>query len=90
MITLEETKTHIRVDHADEDAAITAMIATATAHIQNYLGATYEGEVPAPVKSAALLLVGDLYEHREMQSETALYTNRTFQQLLNPYRVMSL
>jgi uncharacterized phage protein (predicted DNA packaging) len=91
MITLEEAKTHLRVDLVEDDDAILAMIETATAHIQNYTGIEYNTvDAPAPVKSAALLLVGDLYEHREAQSDTAIYTNRTFLQLLNPYRAMSL
>lgn len=90
MITLDEAKDHIRVVGTDEDEAITAMIETAKSHVENYTGVTYDGEAPAPVKSAALLLVGDLYENRTLQVETALYTNRTFAQLLNPYRVMAV
>lgn len=91
MITLNEAKQHIRVDVTDDDSAISAMIEAAKAHIENYTGVVYaDGEVPAPVKSAALILVADLYENRQLQVETALYTNRTFAQLLNPYRVMEL
>ena len=42
---------------------------------------------PAPVKSAALLLVGSLYEQRESQGERPYNKNPTFEALLNPYRV---
>ena len=68
MLTLTETKLHLRVDHTDEDALIAALIDTAT---------------------AALLLVGELYEHRERQGERQLYKNATFDALLAPYRVFA-
>jgi hypothetical protein len=90
MITLAEAKTHIRVDGTDSDTEITAMIATAKAHVENYLGVAYAGAAPAPVKSAALLLVGDLYENREAQTDRPLTENRAFVQLLNPYRAMEV
>lgn len=90
MITLDEAKTHLRVDQDDDDAAITSMITTAIAQVENYTGATFSTDAPAPVKSAALLLVGDLYEHREAQTERAMYQNNAFFQLLNPYRDMTV
>jgi hypothetical protein len=39
------------------------------------------------VKSAALLLVGALYENRESQGERPFHKNPAFEALLNPYRV---
>lgn len=45
---------------------------------------------PAPVDAAILLMVGDLYENREGQSDKALHRNQTYERLLNPYRVMAL
>lgn len=37
-ITLAEAKTHLRVDSTDEDALITAMIASATEHAETFTG----------------------------------------------------
>ena len=90
MLTLAETKLHLRVDHNDEDALIAALMATATAACADYLNmeaADLVVAVPAPVKSAALLLVGSLYEQRESQGERQFYKNPAFEALLNPYRV---
>ena len=90
MLTLAETKLHLRVDHDDEDALIAALMATATAACADYLNmpaADLVVAVPAPVKSAALLLVGSLYEQRESQGERPYNKNPTFEALLNPYRV---
>ena len=93
MLTLEQTKLHLRVDQDVEDAAIEAMIDAATAAVADYLNVTTaELELlaqPAPVHAAALLMVGDLYENRERQSSQALYRNDSFERLLNPYRVHS-
>ena len=92
MLTLAETKLHLRVDHSDEDALITALMATATAACADYLNMPAEDlvvAVPAPVKSAALLLVGTLHEQRESQGDRQFYKNPTFENLLNPYRAHS-
>ena len=90
MQTLPETKLHLRVDHSEEDALIEALMATATAACADYLNmpaADLVVAVPAPVKSAALLLIGSLYEQRESQGERQFYKNPAFEALLNPYRV---
>ena len=89
MLTLQETKLHLRVDHSDEDALIEALMATATAACADFLNmpaADLVVAVPAPVKSAALLLVGNLYENRESMGDRPYSKNPTFEALLNPYR----
>lgn len=88
MITLTEAKTHLRVDGTDDDTEIEAMIDTAEAHVENFLGAPVA--TPAPIKSAALLCVADLYENREAQTDRPLTENRAFGLLLNPYRPMDV
>ena len=90
MLTLEEVKRHCRIDHNDEDALLLALIDTAIGAIADYLNmdaADLVVAVPAPVKSAALLLVGALYENRESQGERPFHKNPAFEALLNPYRV---
>lgn len=92
MLTLAETKLHLRVDHADEDTLITALIAAATTATGNYLDdpdLTLDNTAPAPIKAAALLLVGTLYEQRESQGDRPYTQNPTFEALLNPYRVLA-
>ncbi len=92
MLTLPETKLHLRVDHSDEDALIEALMTTATAACADYLNmdaADLVVAVPAPVKSAALLMVAGLYENREDVSDRQLYRNDTYYRLLNPYRQYS-
>lgn len=92
MLTLTETKLHLRVDTDFEDALITSLMATATAATANYLNSAtaLDATAAAPIKSAALLLVAGLYENREDVSDRQLYRNDTYYRLLNPYRAMSL
>ncbi len=90
MIDLTEAKLHLRVDIDDDDTAIQTMIDAATAATLDYLnldGFDSNG-MPEPVKCATLLLIGDLYENRERQTEKPLFGNSTYERLLNPYRVM--
>ena len=88
LLTLDEAKLHCRIDHNDEDALLGALIATATAAVADYLNVTsVDSTAAAPVKSAALLLVGTLYEQRESQGDRQFYKNPAFEALLNPYRV---
>ena len=93
MLTLDETKLHLRVDASDEDTLITALMETARLAVANYLNmpeASITRTVPSPNKSAALLMVADLYENREGQSDRLPYSNATYKRLLNPYRAMEL
>ena len=90
LLTMDEAKLHCRIDHNDEDSLLGALIATATAAVADYLNVTtVDSTAAAPVKSAALLLVGTLYEQRESQGDRQFYKNPTFENLLNPYRVHS-
>ena len=88
LLTLADVKLHCRIDHNDEDSLLGALIATATTAVADYMNVTsVDDTAAAPVKSAALLLVGSLYEQRESQGERQFYKNPTFENLLNPYRV---
>ena len=90
LLTLDEAKLHCRIDHNDEDSLLGALIATATTAVADYLNVTtVDSTAAAPVKSAALLLVGDLYANREAQGDRQFYKNPTFENLLNPYRAHS-
>ena len=92
MLTLPEVKLHCRIDTADEDTLLAAMIEAAVASVGDYINAPepLDATAPAPVKAACLLLVGDLYSNREALVERPLSKNPTFERLLNPYRVQVL
>ena len=93
MLTLEETKLHLRVDGDYDETLIRFLMLTATAAAADYLNVRLEDmttSAPSPVKSAALLMVAGLYENREDVSDRQMYRNDTYYRLLNPYRAMTL
>ncbi len=92
MLTLDEAKLHLRVDTTADDDLIERLMAAATAAVGNHLdnpAITLDTTAPAPLKSAALMLVADLYENRTSQVERPLHSNATFNALLQPYRVFA-
>jgi uncharacterized phage protein (predicted DNA packaging) len=92
MLTLTETKLHLRVDHDEEDTLIEALMSAATTTTANYLGLPVDQmttTVPSPIKSAALLMVADLFENRTAQVERPLYQNAAYERLLSTYRVFA-
>lgn len=73
VLTLEEIKAHLRLDGDEENVQLTLLSEAAEDYATQYLGRSLpwlddEGApapVPASVRAALLLIVGDLYENRE-------------------------
>lgn len=96
IVTLEEVKTHLRVQHDEEDALIEGLIAQAQTAAEDFCRVSFDpftddsgsvAEVPGPVKLAVLLMVGYFYEHREAEDGAGFRTmRRAFMTLLYPYR----
>lgn len=91
MIDISEVKVFLKVDHDDEDALINRMIESAKMAAMDYLNwEEVPIKIPEPVVSAILLMIGDLYENRSLQGVNILHTNKTYERLLNPYRLMTM
>ena len=85
ILSLSEAKEFLRVDQSNEDTLIQVYIDAAGEHIAKFLNLATP-PVNAPVKAAAMLIVGDLYENRASQLDKQVYENRTVDALLYPYR----
>jgi hypothetical protein len=92
-VTLEQAKDHLRVDITDDDFYITDLISVAEAAVENEIGTTLlsnleSGVLPKPLYQAILLMVGNLYEHREpvIVGVSVVKIPFTLEYLLYPYK----
>lgn len=71
MLTLQETKDFLRLDGDDEDALVSSLILTAKELIGEVLRRklTEFKEVPETVHQAMLIVVGTLYEERQVAKD---------------------
>jgi len=100
IVTLEEVKTHLRIQHDEEDEYLEGLIAQGQTAAEDYCRISFEpyiltdedGEeveknVPEPVRLAILLFVGFYYENRDIPDMTTYKAMRmAFDNLLYPYR----
>lgn len=94
-LTLPEVKAHLRVRHDAEDDVITGMAQAAEDYVSQYLNrpvpwSDEDGkpvDVPASVRSAALLVVADLYQNRSATTSETINENPAVENLLHFYRV---
>lgn len=96
VLTLEQVKTNLRLDLDDpqENADLQLKIDAAVDYASQFIGRSIpwndkdgnEVPVPASVKSAILLIIGDLYENREGQTTAALSVNPLVESMLHFYR----
>jgi uncharacterized phage protein (predicted DNA packaging) len=89
-VSLSEIKQHLRIIGAEEEFLLHSYALAAEDAVKQFTKRDWaeEAEIPASVKAATLLLIGDLYENREGQAEMRLYKNETVERLLWPYRNM--
>ena len=86
IITLDEAKTYLRVDYADEDNLITNFILSAQKLVQDMTRlsdddwSAADEDTLARVRIAVLFAVAYFYEHREEADHSAL--NLTLRSLL--------
>lgn len=88
-VTPDQAKRHLRIDYSDDDAEIQLYLNAAAAWALRYCnrdavpaGAAFEFD------AATLLVMADLYEHREAQATEALVENKSARRLIDPYRLL--
>ncbi len=71
MLTLQETKDFLRLDGDDEDALVSSLIVTAKELVEDTLRykLTEFEEIPETVHQAMLIVVGTLYEERQIAKD---------------------
>lgn len=71
MLTLQETKDFLRLDGDDEDALVSSLIVTAKELVEETLRykLTEFEEIPETVHQAMLIVIGTLYEERQIAKD---------------------
>jgi len=90
ILTVDEVKTHLRIENDEEDDLLESLIAQAQAAAEDYCRLSFEDDFevpPEPVRLAVLLMVSHYYENRDNPDKQVYVTMRlAFQNLLYPYR----
>ena len=97
IITVDEVKIHLRIQHNEEDEYITGLIAQAQTAAEDYCRVSFEPtdeegqpidyDVPQPVRLAVILMTSFYYENRDIPDMTTYKAMRmAFDSLLYPYR----
>ena len=87
ILTIEEVKAHLRIQHDEEDELIEGFIAQAEAVAEDYCRVQFTDPAPEPVRLAVLLMVSHYYENRDNSDRQVYMTMRiAFENLLYPYR----
>ena len=90
IVTVDEVKTHLRIQYDDEDDYLENLIRQAQAASEDFCRVEFEQEAPEPVRLAVLLMVSHYYENRDNPDKHVYLTMRmAFENLLYPYRDVS-
>ena len=87
IVTVDEVKTHLRIQHDEEDGYLESLIMQAQATAEDYCRVQISEHAPEPVRLAILLFVSHYYENRDNPDRVMYATMRiAFENLLYPYR----
>ena len=87
VVTVDEVKTHLRIQQDEEDGYIDELIAQAQAAAEDFCRVKFSDPAPEPVRLAVLLMVSHYYENRDNPDKLVYVTMRiAFENLLYPYR----
>lgn len=87
VLTVEEAKAHLRIQHEDEDAYLASLIQKSQAAAEDYCRVPFDEQAPQAVRLAVLLMVAHYYENRDNPDKHVYLTMRmAFENLLYPHR----
>ena len=95
IVTVDEVKAHLRIEHNEEDEYIEGLIKQAQAEAEDYCRVSFEEpdeegntpDAPEPVRLAVILMTSVYYENRDIPDMTTYKATRmAFDNLLYRYR----
>ena len=90
VLTVDEVKAHLRIQHADEDAYIGSLIEQAQAAAEDFCRVAFSEDAPPAVRLGILLMIGHYFENRDNPDKQVYLAMRmAFENLLYPHRDVS-
>ena len=94
IVTVDEVKTHLRIEHNEEDEYIETLIKQSQTAAEDYCRVSFETDEegnpvdpPEPVRLAVILMTSFYYENRDIPDMTTYKATRmAFDNLLYRYR----
>ena len=90
IVSLDEIKAHLRIEHNEEDDYLNSLIVQAQCAAEDYCRIEFEeleDAPPEPVRLAIMLMVSFYYENRDIPDMTTYKAMRmAFESLLYPHR----
>ena len=87
ILTVDEVKTHLRIQHDEEDEYLESLIAQAQGAAEDFCRTDFQAAASEPVRLAVLLMVSHYYENRDNPDRQVYLAMRTaFENLLYPHR----
>ena len=65
MLSLDDVKEFLRIDHTAEDGYISVLLLLAKEMCENYLRSPLPEALPESIRQAMLLIISHFYEHRD-------------------------
>ena len=89
IVTVDELKTHLRIQHDEEDGLLESLLRQAKAVANDYCRTDFDEDAPEPMRLAILLMAAHFYEYRDSSDKAAYATMLSaFHALLYPHRVI--
>ena len=89
IVSVDELKSHLRIQHDEEDSLMESLLLQAQAAANDFCRTEYDTEAPEPVRLAVLLIASHFYENRDNSDKAAFMTMQmAFHALLYPHRVI--
>lgn len=87
ILTLDEMKEHLKVQHSEEDAYLEGLILECQTAAEDFCRISFDENAPPAAKLAVKLLVSHYYENRDNPDKQMYISVRmAFENLLYPHR----
>ena len=87
VVSVDEVRNHLRIQHDDENSYLESLVTQAQAAAEDFCRVNFDSNAPETVRLAVMLMVSHFYENRDNPDKQVYLTMRmAFENLLYPHR----